>query len=303
MDMGTKRVTLAIVDDIDPTTSAHLLQRMSGLAEWGGLKLFTSKDIAAPPAVTLIKTEVIDSIEKYSSFIVRDLVDHITTDYVLVCQRDGYVINITAWKDEFLSYDYIGAVWDEKLVQDYAKIRGETAPPKGMTVGNGGFSLRSRKLLVAVKSLATADTEVDPDDVFVCVKNRPALEKLGIVFAPEKVANRFSIENAPYKGQFGFHGIYTTGLPGNPQLTSRYGDNRNKPAPKRAGSEVNVPKSQRRLSRPKGGKVIKPPARPVPVVPPPRPILPPRVNPSTPKTSDATIQNILAMRQRRAGRK
>jgi len=60
----------------------------------------------------------------------------IDTQFTLVTQWDGYVINAEAWTEEFLDYDYIGARW----IGDVVKAAG--SPPE-YNVGNGGFSLRS----------------------------------------------------------------------------------------------------------------------------------------------------------------
>jgi len=136
----------------------------------------------------------------YSKFMLKELTKHFTTSHILTIHADGYVVNFKAWSDEFLQYDYIGATW---LYKD------------GMNVGNGGFSLRSKKLC---DILATNDIDVNlmhPEDHCICRTYRPSLEKdFGIKFAPEEVANRFSIEAYGssaihganmYSGQFGFH--------------------------------------------------------------------------------------------------
>jgi Protein of unknown function (DUF5672) len=73
-------------------------------------------------------------------------------------------------------------------------------------VGNGGFSLRSRKLLLALQSLQPDPSE--PEDMAICVTLRPRLEReFGIRFAPLEVAQRFAIEYGPHRPAFGFHGM------------------------------------------------------------------------------------------------
>lgn len=142
------------------------------------------------------KIEPIRSKEKYSEFMIKRLNEYFSTDFVLVIQYDGYVMNYKAWDEEFLKYDYIGATW---WYED------------GMNVGNGGFSLRSKKLQ---EILATDPhiTVCHPEDDSICRRYRPYLEqKYGIKFAPEEVAKKFSIEGYKqddkyYEGQFGFHG-------------------------------------------------------------------------------------------------
>ena len=134
----------------------------------------------------------------YSKFMIRNLNEHFETSHVLVIQADGYVLNPEAFKEEWLQYDYIGAAWDfynENMV------------------GNGGFSLRSKKLCAI---LATEETikEYHPEDMIICRTHRAYLEaKYGIKFAPVEVAKKFSIEgwglNPQFRvptDEFGFHG-------------------------------------------------------------------------------------------------
>ncbi len=131
--------------------------------------------------------------EAYSKFILKELYKYIHTKYVLIVQHDGFVRNPEAWTNEFLDYDYIGATWWYK---------------DGKNVGNGGFSLRSKKLLELCANLPTNATH--PEDHIICRDMRPYLESKGIKFAPESLANQFSFEgyNQPgtYTNQFGFHG-------------------------------------------------------------------------------------------------
>lgn len=165
--------------------------------QFGKVKLLTS---ALHFGDNIYGIDHIKSKEEYAEFIVRKLYGYIETDHALIIQHDGYVLNWQAWDDEFLSYDYIGATWAYK---------------DGMNVGNGGFSLRSKKFLEATAA-ETAIQDIHPEDFFLCRKYRPLLEKkYGLKWAPEEIANRFSIEafgsrafprGAEYSGQFGFHG-------------------------------------------------------------------------------------------------
>jgi predicted SAM-dependent methyltransferase len=297
----SSRITLAIVDDVDPEGSARLLNRMAGLAPWGAVKLFTSQQIAVSAVVELIQTPKISSILMYAEYVVRKLKDSIHTDYVLVCQRDGYIANLSAWTDEFFSYDYIGAPWPSHIKRQ-AAAHGYVISNEPCLVGNGGFSLRSRAFLEAGSTLPRPVT--DNEDQYLCTFNRDALVEKGIKIAPVSLASRFSVENLPYTGQFGFHGVYTTGIPGNPELTSRYGSNKSNRKQEHAASLALKRNSSRgkhnsgntgRRSAP-----IPAPERVVPKIQAPktRPAPPP-----VPPTAPTTIQNILAMRQRRAGRK
>ena len=131
--------------------------------------------------------------EDYSRFVLYDLADHIDTEHVLVVQWDGFVRDGRRWQDAFLSYDYIGAVWPQ--FQDC------------MAVGNGGFSLRSRRLLEVTRSMPVGP---EPEDVAICRKHRHVLETVyGQRFAGLEIARQFSYERERSSGdEFGFHGAY-----------------------------------------------------------------------------------------------
>ena len=143
--------------------------------------------------VVLITDVIISNKEEYNAFMVRELHKYVKTPYLLIIQHDGYIINWKAWDKRFLDYDYIGAPW--VWYRD------------GMTVGNGGFSLRTFKLHKLIPEIVK---ETYPEDHQICRVYRRELEAQGIKFAPEDLAAKFSWEgygsNLPYTNQFGFHG-------------------------------------------------------------------------------------------------
>jgi tetratricopeptide (TPR) repeat protein len=147
-----------------------------------------------PDAVELRRIETLATRDDYSRLMLKGLGAHVQTSHALVVQWDGYVVNPEAWSDAFLGVDYCGAPWpwgDENR-----------------RVGNGGFSLRSRRLLDALASpeVVLAGNE----DETIGVHSRQWLESAhGIRFAPVEVANRFSFEVAyPIGKPFGFHGLF-----------------------------------------------------------------------------------------------
>lgn len=142
------------------------------------------------------KNTRINSVQDYNSFILNDLWTCVETSHCLIVQLDGYPLNPEAWTDEFLEYDYIGAPW----------INFPEMPEKEW-IGNGGFSLRSKKLLEEVAKLRSDGTVLE--DNFICVEHREFLESKGLKFAPVELAKKFSVENDYYTGQFGFHGKLT----------------------------------------------------------------------------------------------
>jgi len=189
-------VTLACVDTRTPALAVAAMRSSMAQIDFGRAVLFTdparlSDDVSGIDIVPL----VIDSVPAYSEFMLRGLADHVQTDHVLVVQWDGYVLDATRWTPEFLQCDYIGA-----------PFRGE---PRDRVVGNGGFSLRSRRLLTALRD----DPEMvigHPEDTCICHDNRERLERVhGLRFASPELAARFAFERVePTAPTFGFHGLF-----------------------------------------------------------------------------------------------
>lgn len=211
-----KRVTLVGIDCVDIDRLRLAMEICQQDFEFGAVKILSSLD--TNNSKNVIKIDPISSTEEYSSFILKDLHKYIDTDYVLIVQYDGFILNPQAWTDDFMNYDYIGAPW---LVADWSVDLFDY--PKHLLgkylVGNGGFSLRSKKLL-----LLTAEMFRDgiikryhPEDVAICVYYKELLEKVGINIAPVELAKKFSFEavdknNFKWKDEFGFHGLNWTDI-------------------------------------------------------------------------------------------
>ena len=186
-------VTVCAVDTINPLAAARALDCSMSQCKFGDAILFTHNAVST--RARFIKIGELRSIHDYSAFVIKQIVHHIITPWVLIVQWDGYVVDASQWHEEFRAFDYIGARW----------IKGDN----GILVGNGGFSLRSARLLAA---LADDRLVVPPnavEDVLICRIWRAFLEQeYNIRVAPIEVANRFSYEHTvPENRTFGFHGI------------------------------------------------------------------------------------------------
>ena len=202
-------VTLVSVTSINVDRTIRALNYSITSLRFKEVVLFTDKDVT-PNGIKVVKIDPIDYIG-YSKFIIYELYKHINTDYVIIIQDDGFIINPNKWDFDFLNYDYIGAPFPIPLENDKISYR----DPFGnlQRVGNGGFSLRSKKIL----SLATElNLEWKPyfgywnEDGFFSCHNRHIYENNGCKYAPIDVAVKFSHENKIPETEgiipFGFHG-------------------------------------------------------------------------------------------------
>lgn len=144
-------------------------------------------------AIRIVPIEQLTSAKAYSHFMLTQLVDYIATDHCLVVQWDGHVIDPARWRAEFLDYDYIGASWPQF--------------DDGHDVGNGGFSLRSQRMMEAC--CQDRFQAHHPEDVAICRTNRAVLEQQGMRFAPVELANAFAAERfGDPADSFGYHGAF-----------------------------------------------------------------------------------------------
>src|SRR5450755_791197 len=186
-------VTLCCIDTLNHALALRALQRSSEQIRFGRTLFISDRDAGTQDVETQI-VPALTSREDYSQLVLKGLASRIETSHVLLVQWDGYVINPEGWREEFLACDYIGAKW---FWHD-----------DGMRVGNGGCSLRSRKLLLALQDPRVILTEAE--DVTIGRAFRPLLEREhGIRFASESTADAFAFEAAyPIGKPFGFHGLF-----------------------------------------------------------------------------------------------
>ncbi len=185
-------VTLCAADSRYVKLTCRALQLSGARGAFGDAVLFTDGSVAGP--FRTVPIVALASRDDYSGFVLHGIADHVATSHALIVQWDGWVTEPTAWDPQFLQYDYIGAPWGRY--------------PDGMDVGNGGFSLRSRRLLEAL-SRFEFNAGV-PEDELIGRVWRPELERqYGIRFAPPEVASRFAYERVlPPGATFGFHGLF-----------------------------------------------------------------------------------------------
>lgn len=190
------QVTVAIADCVNYQLASRTLQHCINLCAFGDARFFTHETKDNPYIVPIKK---ISSKKEYSHFIVKQLANFIKTEFVLIIQTDGFIVNIEKWDSQFLEYDYIGSPWHP------SQLKKEMNP--NHRVGNGGFSLRSRRLQEFLRDDPNTQ-QTHPEDVCICVTYRSYLEDNGFTFAPVELAHQFGCENYLWNNAFGHHAYF-----------------------------------------------------------------------------------------------
>ena len=206
--INLNNITMVAVACIRVNDTLNALKYSYKNIDFNSIKLLTHEDIS-DDYIEIIKIDKLDY-ENYNRFIVYELHKYIDTDFVLIIQDEGYIIDPTKWSDNFLKYDYIGAIWPIPPVTDQISYRDPF--DNLIRVGNGGFSFRSKKILSLASQLNLEWKSYFGhynEDGFICCHNRHIYEANGCVFAPPEVAKYFSHENEVPEIQgiqpFGFH--------------------------------------------------------------------------------------------------
>jgi hypothetical protein len=186
-------VTLCAATSVNLRATVDALLACTDQIDFAECLLFTDRVLAAPATIKVVPVQRFQSGPDYSRFVLHELAKHVRTAHCLIVQWDGFVIDPSRWKAEFLDYDYVGAPWPQF--------------GDGHDVGNGGFSLRSMRLLKACGDPRFKDGH--PEDVAICRTNRAMLEvEHHIRFADRHVAQAFAFERTGPSPSFGFHGVF-----------------------------------------------------------------------------------------------
>jgi hypothetical protein len=192
--LALPQVTLVAVTSVNVAATVAALEASMAEIDFGAAKLLTDrKPDRLPRGLQAVAVPPMLSARAYSDFVLSELVNHVATSHALLVQWDGHVIDARRWRPEFLAYDYVGASWPQFA--------------DGHDVGNGGFSLRSRRLMDACRAPGFRPSH--PEDLAIGRDNRAMLEECGLRFAPRALADAFSAERAGNPAvSFGFHGVW-----------------------------------------------------------------------------------------------
>ena len=199
--INLSNVTLYAVDCVNPYEALESLIISSSQINFGEIILFSDKQPHYIPSnIRFIEIPTIKSLTDYNNFILIKLNSYINSDFCLCVQSDGYIHNPRLWTDEFKQWDYIGAPWQAT----------EHFVTPNMRVGNGGVSLRSKRLLEETSKLSPTNMN---EDVVISIRMRSYLASKNIHIAPLQLASKFSVEKIcediplnPKTDCFAFHG-------------------------------------------------------------------------------------------------
>jgi len=177
-------VTLVTIETMYHDLAARAMQETLDRVPFKHVLVFSDRDFLPGSRHVNIQH---GNMFNYCNLLLKGLNEFIDTKYMIFQQWDAMVHDGSKWTNDFLLHDYIGAVWPWR--------------PAGQNVGNGGFSLRSKRLL---EQLAAPHIKLEPDgehgvqeDNYISILHRPWLESQGMVFAHPGLADRFSIELNP----------------------------------------------------------------------------------------------------------
>ena len=166
--------------------------------EFENIFLFTDKDVKGN--FNKINIDEIKGVSEYNDFILT-LNQYSNSEFVLVIQDDGHVLSPHQWTDNFLNYDYIGAPWPNDYEwnsrwnkYDIKYSRKIKKHSKKNRIGNGGFSLRSKKFLEYSSNFS--QTGVLAEDIFLNLYNYDLANDFGIKYPDLELAINFSFETA-----------------------------------------------------------------------------------------------------------
>lgn len=195
--LNLNNVTLLCVETREPELAYWAIDKCLSGTKFAKVVLITNLERIGIKRVDIeyVQAPPIKTTKDYSELLLTGLDQYVEGSHVLVIQWDSFVINPELWADSFLAYDYIGAVWPHHPTT---------------AVGNGGFSLRSVRLLQAIKK--SGFLKKHPEDYCICVDNNEFLtQECGIRIAPIAVAEQFAVERSPWHPAFGFHGFFNFG--------------------------------------------------------------------------------------------
>jgi tetratricopeptide (TPR) repeat protein len=186
-------VTLVCIDCVQHELALAAIEQTLMRCRFGEALFVTDREIAIEE-LRVVQVPPIRAYADYSQFVAKDLVELIRTPHALIIQWDAFVVNPSAWSEEFLAFDHVAAM---------PRAGGGDRPSSA-----GGISLFSQRLLNALRDPRV--TGIENEDTAIRQTYRPLLEgTFGLRYAQKAIAERFAFGAGYPVGQpFGFQGLF-----------------------------------------------------------------------------------------------
>jgi hypothetical protein len=190
-------VTLLVIDTVCHELATRSIAKCVSQADFGDILSYSDQCIWDDS----IYIKSIVGLAGYQEFLWYSVPwQLLKTSHALVVHWDSWILDANMWLPAYLDYDYVGASFFG-------------GSPDGYNVGNGGFSLRSKRLMQCLADNREAYPlgYSRPEDFIICREHRRQLEAFGFKWAPENVANVFAFDTrkpSPDSRHFGFHGLF-----------------------------------------------------------------------------------------------
>jgi len=211
MQVSSERRTVVIIEPRKHRAFPFVIKNiLDNLSQVWDIQIFTGvkntdfvKDIVSQKfksfsnRIFITQLDVVNlSKEEYTNLLVDiDFITNFRTEIILLMQMDSMIISQNKSNvNLFLDYDYVGAPWEKDFICQHLDI----------SVGNGGFSLRKKSVMIHICKYYEMGSWIAPEDVYYSIrmvelnKNIPSAKKAGL-FSSEMILNSKS---------FGIHNIW-----------------------------------------------------------------------------------------------
>jgi hypothetical protein len=200
-------VTLLAISSIEIPATINALLKCCDKIDFGAVKFVSDKKPTnLPNGIIYEYCPKITNTHEFDVYAFEHLYKHVQTSHMLMCQWHAFILRSYLWDDDWLKTDYIGGLWPWSTNYSNA-FTGEI-----IRVGNGGFSLRSKKIMSIPFTLGLKtvyDRGFSNDDGLLCSYYRKQMLDCGIKYGSIKQSAVFSFENLTQENygvkNFGYH--------------------------------------------------------------------------------------------------
>ncbi len=183
MKVDLSNITLVVIDDLkDLPTEKNIRYIILDKAIKYAKTYIDFFDVKFFSPLHGFKKQFVNGSE-YSQWVIKNLPYEIESEYYLIMQWDGFIVNPNKWNTDFLKYDYLGG---------------------GGGLQNGGFSLRKTSKMRKLSNIKYCDYFGNEDSFYslffndVCKNVNKTDDRFDENFYKECVENEWIYKNQPF---------------------------------------------------------------------------------------------------------